>query len=186
MIIVAGVGVLIWWAVHSYNLRHPRLSEPLKNTAIISVVTKYIDERDDAAGADQATFTSWLNAVKPIATKIWFNNLETTANSLNETIQSDYTTAHIYDLVVKAKISSCVIDLTRSKHLATNEAIGCPVIDSVVNQKNGATLSAKALLAYNWFFQTQVPYGKPTLAQLEMSRVNGQWLVSADTTGKGN
>lgn len=177
LIIAAGLG--LWW--HRYQNTQHNYSTPVTGSSALLVATKYLQAREDAVGADQATPVSWISTVKPITTGVWYKSLQTNANTLASSTLPDYDTAHADNYVVKVSINSCVIDNSIAKPTKDDEYLFCALKDTTINKATGAVIPNSALSPSDW---TKFGYQSPPT--LQMVKQNGQWLVASDNTGQGD
>jgi cytoskeletal protein RodZ len=172
-----------WWRTHQKQHATQTYLASINDTSVVPVITEYLAAREDAAGADQATPTSWINQVKSISTGTLFNTLvQSKANTMAAANKESFVIAHTYNYVVKVTVNECIIDNSISQATKTSEYVDCALTDAIVNPKTGDTVSNTALIANDWSkFGVQSPH--PTL---QMIMQNGKWLVANDLSGQGD
>lgn len=144
----------------------------------LNVVSKYLQAREDAAGADQTSPTSWLAAVQPISTKSWFTQLQPTGSSSASSVPYTFTLAHQNGYTVKASAQNCIWTRDAAQPTTVSGTVSCSLYD--VTYVDGLVVGA-ASLPFGWPYNGQQPP-----AVLKVVKQGTSWLVDGDLTGTGS
>jgi hypothetical protein len=178
LIILVVVVLLISFSSHRKKNSNPVLSSTLSSEAL-SVVTKYLQARENSVGADQSTPNSWLIAVQPITTTSWFSQLQPNPNPSTSNTSNDYRQAHQYNYSIKVYLSGCTWSNNLASQTATQGAVACRLSDTTIDRATNTTVPALSL-PFGWTHN-----GQQVPPKLDLIKQNGQWFINGDSTGEG-
>lgn len=158
-------------------------SEP--EQAVLDIVERYVQAKENRVGADQKTATDWLNTVKPIVTKTMFERLKPSGKIITSSIPFNYTYAHQKKYIVKTELDKCIwggegFKPSKDENGGIRGVVVCSLIDKTVSSETGSEVPASNI-EFGW------PYnGKQQSPVIELTLRNGQWLINADETGNAS
>jgi hypothetical protein len=146
---------------------------------VLAAISTYEQAKENSVGADQPSPTSWLEKIKPVTTKVFWNSLQPVPSAATGGAPYDYTYAHQNNLVVKARVSGCYWSSVYSKPTASNGVVICSLGDTTLDHNTGREVPASSL-QYGW-----TRTGKQMPSKLLLEKQAGKWLIGGDSTGQG-
>jgi len=175
LVLVVAIGIL----TKRNNAPAPKAySTP--SQAVLSVIDKYLQARENSIGVDQSSPSSWLSTIKPLVTQEWFMHLQPAQNPSTSSIPYDYTYAHQNGYIIRATTSNCYWQGVYGKPTSANGTILCSLTDKAIDQKTGKEVPASSL-EFGWVHTGQQP--PPILVLIKQG---SGWLISEDDTGQGH
>ncbi|HEX3081974.1 MAG TPA: hypothetical protein VHQ86_01860 [Candidatus Saccharimonadia bacterium] len=138
----------------------------------VTVITAYVQARENSVGADQSSPTAWLATVRPLLTPTYFATIQPPADGSTSTGSAEYTTAHANGYTVKALVTDCVWDIEQGQPTDAGGSIAC-------------TLNDETHIGTNNLNSNQVPFGwsrigRQSMVVMKMVKQNGAWLINKD------
>jgi hypothetical protein len=152
-------------------------SSPLPSATLDAPVThlveSYVQARDNANGADQATPTNWLAEVKSITTPSWFAELQPPANSQTGSTPADFITSHQKGYKVKAEVKNCIWNYKVAKPTSTSGVVYCQVDDKTIFADSNTDVPSRSL-PFGWSGNSSYS------VTFQVVKSNGRWLINDD------
>ncbi len=146
-------------------------SENSSSNTIMSVVTQYINARENNIGSNQSSPSSWVNNIKNILSSNFYNQIISSYNnSLTGQESNDYITAHNNGFIINANLSNCSF----YQNNPSTTSVSCSLSDTVIYQNDNL------LVPINNIPFGFIHSGTQPFVSLGLIKQNGQWLINSD------